>query len=151
MSTQLSSSTQKPRTNLDPLFRLITRCFAFLVLALLAAILLSLIEGATPAIKHFGFGFLTNASWDPVAQEFGALVPIFGTLITATIALIIGVPVSFGIAMFLTELCPLQLRRPLGVAIELLAGIPSIIYGMWGLMASSTLRIVKTAIGAPPD
>ena len=133
MSTQLSSSTQKPRTNLDPLFRLITRCFAFLVLALLAAILLSLIEGATPAIKHFGFGFLTNASWDPVAQEFGALVPIFGTLITATIALIIGVPVSFGIAMFLTELCPLQLRRPLGVAIELLAGIPSIIYGMWGL------------------
>ena len=133
MSTQLSSSTQKPRTNLDPLFRLITRCFAFLVLALLAAILLSLIQGATPAIKHFGLGFLTNASWDPVAQEFGALVPIFGTLITATIALLIGVPVSFGIAMFLTELCPLQLRRPLGVAIELLAGIPSIIYGMWGL------------------
>ena len=69
MSTQLSSSTQKPRTNLDPLFRLITRCFAFLVLALLAAILLSLIQGATPAIKHFGLGFLTNASWDPVAQD----------------------------------------------------------------------------------
>jgi len=133
MSTQLSSSTQKPRTNLDPLFRLITRCFAFLVLALLAAILLSLIQGATPAIKHFGFGFLTNASWDPVAQNKTGGYAVLYFEVVSTIALIIGVPVSFGIAMFLTELCPLQLRRPLGVAIELLAGIPSIIYGMWGL------------------
>ena len=139
MSTQSSSAVQKPRTNLDPLFRFITRCFAFLVLALLAAILASLVEGSMPAINRFGFGFLTDATWDPVAEQFGALVPIFGTLVTASIALAIGVPVSFGIAMFLTELCPLGLRRPLGVAIELLAGIPSIIYGMWGLFVFAPL------------
>ncbi|MDF0605547.1 phosphate ABC transporter permease subunit PstC [Neisseriaceae bacterium TC5R-5] len=118
---------------LDNLFRLITRSFAFVVLALLLGILISLLIGALPSIKHFGWGFLLSNEWDPVADRYGALVPIFGTLATSFIALLIGVPVSFGIALFLTELCPTWLKRPLGVAVELLAGIPSIIYGMWGL------------------
>jgi phosphate transport system permease protein len=86
-----------------------------------------------PALKAFGFGFLTSAEWNPVTEKFGALVPIVGTLVTSSIALLIGIPVSFGIALFLTELSPPWLRRPLGTAIELLAAIPSIIYGMWGL------------------
>jgi phosphate transport system permease protein len=118
---------------IDKSFRLITRFFAFLVLAMLIGILISLVIGAVPSIKAFGLGFLTTSDWDPVANKFGAVVPIFGTLVTSIIALLIGVPVSFGIALFLTELCPLWLKRPLGIAVELLAGIPSIIYGMWGL------------------
>lgn len=118
---------------LDLVFRTATRFFAFLVLALLLGILLSLVIGAMPSIEKFGLGFLTSRTWDPVNEDFGALVPIFGTLVTSTIALLIGVPVSFGIALFLTELCPAAFKRPLGIAIELLAGIPSIIYGMWGL------------------
>lgn len=117
----------------DRCFRGVTRAFAFLVLALLVGILISLLIGAMPSIHAFGLGFLVNSEWDPVANQFGALVPIFGTLITSLIALLIGVPVSFGIALFLTELCPTWLKRPLGIAVELLAGIPSIIYGMWGL------------------
>lgn len=118
---------------LDLVFRTATRFFAFLVLALLLGILLSLVIGAMPSIEKFGLGFLTSRNWDPVNEDFGALVPIFGTLVTSSIALLIGVPVSFGIALFLTELCPAAFKRPLGIAIELLAGIPSIIYGMWGL------------------
>ncbi|KZE32889.1 phosphate ABC transporter permease subunit PstC [Crenobacter luteus] len=118
---------------LDAAFKNLTRAAAFLVLALLLGILLSLLVGAMPSIQAFGWSFLTSSDWDPVAEKFGALVPIFGTLATATIALLIGVPVSFGIALFLTELCPVWLKRPLGIAIELLAGIPSIIYGIWGL------------------
>jgi len=118
---------------LDQIFRIVTQSFAFLVLALLIGILISLLIGSMPSIKAFGFGFLTTSDWDPVANKFGALVPIFGTLVTSVIALLIGVPVSFGIALFLTELCPPWLKRPLGIAVELLAGIPSIIYGMWGL------------------
>ncbi|KIA81301.1 phosphate ABC transporter permease subunit PstC [Chromobacterium amazonense] len=118
---------------LDKIFRVTTRSFAFLVLALLVGILISLLIGAMPTIQHFGLGFLTSSEWDPVQEKFGAVVPIFGTLVTSIIALLIGVPVSFGIALFLTELCPAWLKRPLGIAIELLAGIPSIIYGMWGL------------------
>jgi phosphate transport system permease protein len=118
---------------LDDIFRLTTRAFAFLVLALLAGILLSLLVGAMPSIHAFGWHFLVSTDWDPVNNKFGAVVPIFGTLATSIIALLIGVPVSFGIALFLTELCPVWLKRPLGIAIELLAGIPSIIYGMWGL------------------
>jgi phosphate transport system permease protein len=103
------------------------------VLALLAGILISLVVGSVPSIKAFGFGFLASAEWNPVTERFGALAPIVGTLVTSFIALLIGIPVSFGIALFLTELSPLWLRRPLGTAIELLAAIPSIIYGMWGL------------------
>lgn len=93
----------------------------------------ALVDGAMPAIKTFGFDFLTHADWDPVANKFGAVVPIVGTIATSAIALLISVPVSFGIALFLTELSPQFLRAPLGIAIELLAAIPSIIYGMWGL------------------
>lgn len=111
----------------------LTRFFAFLVLFSLAGVMLSLIYGAMPSIRAFGLGFLSTHDWDTVAGSYGALAPIYGTLITSAIALIIAVPVSFGIAIFLTELCPTFLRRPLGIAIELLAGIPSIIYGMWGL------------------
>ncbi|MBS4098779.1 MAG: phosphate ABC transporter permease subunit PstC [Sulfuricella sp.] len=118
---------------LDTLFRNTTRLFAFLVFALLAGILISLLIGSIPAIRAFGFGFLGSAEWNPVTQKFGALVPIVGTLTTSIIALSIAIPVSFGIALFLTELSPPWLRRPLGTAVELLAGIPSIIYGMWGL------------------
>ncbi|MGB7655231.1 MAG: phosphate ABC transporter permease subunit PstC [Novosphingobium sp.] len=117
----------------DILFRSVTRIAAFSVLALLAAIIFSLVSGSMPAIRTFGFGFLTSSEWDPVNDQFGALIPIVGTLVTSSIALLIAVPVSFGIALFLTELSPRILRRPLGIAIELLAGIPSIIYGMWGL------------------
>ncbi|KMN36601.1 MULTISPECIES: phosphate ABC transporter permease subunit PstC [Chromobacterium] len=131
---KLSHSPQiKTQLLLDNLFRWVTRFFAFLVLALLVGILISLLIGALPSIHAFGFKFLVTSDWDPVNEQFGALVPIFGTLATSFIALLIGVPVSFGIALFLTELCPTWLKRPLGIAVELLAGIPSIIYGMWGL------------------
>jgi phosphate transport system permease protein len=133
MSKTISDATLKRQHLADKLFRGTTRLFAFLVFALLVGIIISLVAGAWPAIKAFGFKFLFNAEWNPVTDQFGALVPIFGTLATSAIALLIGVPVSFGIALFLTELSPLWLRRPLGIAVELLAGIPSIIYGMWGL------------------
>jgi len=117
----------------DLAFRNVTRLFAFLVLAMLVGILISLVIGSWPAIQKFGAGFLASHEWNPVTEKFGALVPIYGTVVTSFIALLIGIPVSFGIAVFLTELSPLWMRRPIGTAIELLAAIPSIIYGMWGL------------------
>ena len=117
---------------MDAIFRNLTRFFAFLVFSLLAAIIVSLLIGSLPSIEKFGIGFLWSDTWDPVKDEFGALVPIYGTLVTSAIALAIAIPVSFGIALFLTELSPVWLRRPLGTAIEMLAAIPSIIYGMWG-------------------
>ncbi len=123
----------------DLLFRNLTRVTAFGVLVLLAAIIVSLVVGSMPAIHAFGLGFLSSSDWDPVNDKFGALIPIIGTLVTSSIALLIAIPVSFGIAVFLTELSPRILRRPLGVAIELLAGIPSIIYGMWGLFIFAPL------------
>jgi phosphate transport system permease protein len=123
----------------DLLFRGLTRCFAFLVLAILLGIIVSLVHGSLPAIEKFGLGFLFSSEWNPVTEKFGALVPIVGTLVTSFIALLIGVPVSFGIALFLTELSPPWLKRPLGTAIELLAAIPSIIYGMWGLFVLAPL------------
>jgi len=135
--------THKARLNrhavLDLLFHNLTRVAAFSVLALLAAIIGSLVVGSMPAIHAFGFGFLTSSDWDPVNDKFGAFIPIIGTLVTSGIALFIAIPVSFGIAVFLTELSPRILRRPLGIAIELLAGIPSIIYGMWGLFVFAPL------------
>ncbi|WFF39182.1 phosphate ABC transporter permease subunit PstC [Moraxella nasibovis] len=118
---------------LDALFVGATRLFAWLVLLILGGILVMLTYGAWPSIERFGLGFLTSSSWDVVAGEYGALAPIYGTIVTSVIALSIAVPVSFGVAIFLTELCPRFLKKPLGVCIELLAGIPSIIYGMWGL------------------
>ena len=101
--------------------------------------MLSLIVGAWPALQHFGPGFITRIEWDPVNNEYGALIAIAGTLISSTIALLIAFPISFGIALFLTEICPAWLKQPLGTAIELLAGVPSIIYGMWGLFIFAPL------------
>lgn len=118
---------------MDLLFKNLTRTFAFLVFILLAAIMASLVYGSRESIAAHGLAFLWTNEWDPVRNVYGALVPITGTLLTSFIALVIAVPVSFGIAMFLTELSPIWLRRPLGTAIEMLAAIPSIIYGMWGL------------------
>ena len=135
----LSDARLKQQVLQDMLFRGLTRLSAFGVLALLATILGSLVIGSMPALKAFGFGFLASDEWNPVTDEFGALVPIVGTLVTSGIALLIAIPVSFGIALFLTELSPRILRRPLGIAIELLAGIPSIIYGMWGLFVFAPL------------
>jgi phosphate transport system permease protein len=123
----------------DLIFRSVARFFAFLVLLLLLGIVVSLVYGSLPSIRTFGFGFLASSEWNPVTGQFGALVPIVGTLVTSAIALLIGVPVSFGIALFLTELSPAWLKRPLGTAIELLAAIPSIIYGMWGLFVLAPL------------
>ena len=123
--------TQRPF--LDLAFLLLTRGFAFLVFSLLAAILVSLVYGSQETLVKYGISFLWTDEWDPVQSEFGALVPVLGTLMTSFVALAIAIPVSFGIAMFLTELSPTFLRRPLGTAIEMLAAIPSIIYGMWGL------------------
>lgn len=128
-----SVSHFKRQERLDNLFVGSTRFFALLVLLSLGGILVSLIIGAWPAMRHFGLAFLTSQEWNPAAGEYGALAPVFGTLVTSIIALLFAVPTSFGIAVFLTEFCPPLLRRPLGVAVELLAGIPSIIYGMWGL------------------
>ena len=139
MTTSSREAHHKLQNSLDILFRNITRLSAFGVLALLLAIIVSLIFGSLPAIHAFGFNFLRSAEWNPVTEQFGALVPIVGTLTTACIALLIAIPVSFGIAIFLTELSPQWLRRPLGIAIELLAGIPSIIYGMWGLFVFAPL------------
>jgi phosphate transport system permease protein len=117
----------------DDGFRLLTRLSAITVLVLLGAIILSLISGALPAFREFGLGFLVEERWNPVTEKFGALAPIYGTLVTSFIAMLIAIPVGILIAVFLTELCPMWLRRPIGIAIELLAGIPSIIYGIWGL------------------
>jgi phosphate transport system permease protein len=121
----------------DRLFGWTAQGAAWLTLGLLAAILASLVVGAWPAISKYGLGFLTSSVWDPVKDEYGGLVMIYGTLATSAIALLIAVPVSFGIALFLTELSPAWLKRPLGTAIELLAAVPSIVYGMWGLLVFS--------------
>lgn len=133
MPTLFSDVRLKRQQLLDIVFRNTTMLFAFLVLAVLVGIILSLFVGSLPAIKTFGFKFFISDEWNPVTEQFGALVPIVGTLVTSIIALLIGIPVSFGIALFLTELSPRWMKRPLGIAVELLAGIPSIIYGMWGL------------------
>ncbi|QIL73311.1 phosphate ABC transporter permease subunit PstC [Diaphorobacter sp. HDW4B] len=121
-------------TFVDRLFGWCARAAALLTLMLLIGILISLVYGAWPSITTYGLGFLTSSVWDPVQNQYGGLVMIYGTLATSAIALLIAVPVSFGIALFLTELSPAWLKRPLGTAIELLAAVPSIVYGMWGLM-----------------
>jgi phosphate transport system permease protein len=115
------------------LFRAATLGAALLVLGLLGGVALALLIGAWPALAHFRLGFLTRELWNPVTDEFGALAPIYGTLMTSLIAMVFAVPVGFGVAVFLTQLCPRALRRPIGVAIELLAAVPSIIFGIWGL------------------
>ena len=131
----------------DPLFSALAHGAAWLTLLLLVGIILSLVVGAAPAIQHFGLGFLWSTDWDPVQEKFGGLVMIYGTLMTSLIALVIAVPVSFGIALFLTEMSPGWLKRPLGTAIELLAAVPSIVYGMWGLLVFSP--ILSTYVQQP--
>ena len=123
----------------DRFFQWVTLLFALIVLASLAGILISLAIEAMPALKHFGPQFLWTKIWSVPDDQYGALISTYGTVVTSVIALTIAVPISFGIALFLTETCPLWLRRPLGTAIELLAGVPSIIYGIWGLFIFAPL------------
>ena len=123
----------------DGLFSAVAHGAAWLTLLLLVGIIVSLLVGAAPAIQHFGLPFLWSSDWDPVKEKFGGLVMIYGTVATSVIALLIAVPVSFGIAIFLTEMSPGWLKRPLGIAVELLAAVPSIVYGMWGLLVFSPI------------
>ena len=117
----------------DIIFRALTFLFAFLVLLILGGVIVALIDGALPALRAFGLSFLITEAWNPVTEKFGALAPIYGTLVTSAIAMVVGIPVAFGVAVFITEICPIWLKRPLGTMIELLAAIPSRIYGIWGL------------------
>ena len=117
----------------DAVFRTLTFLFALLVLLILGGVIVALVEGAIPALRTFGFSFVFSEVWNPVTEKFGALAPIYGTLVTSAIAMLVGIPVAFGVAVFITEICPLWLKRPLATMIELLAAIPSIIYGIWGL------------------
>ena len=133
----MSASVQTRHQWGDWLFLNLTRSFALFTFVMLAGIIASLCISSWPTLEKFGLHFLYEREWDPPMDQFGALVPIYGTIVTSIIALLIAVPVSFGIALFLTELSPVWLRRPLGTAIELLAAIPSIVYGMWGLLVFS--------------
>ena len=151
----LRNTMRKQRLQ-DFFFHKITLLFAASVLVVLVGIIVSLAIGAAPAFKEFGAGFVTRVEWDPVGDQFGALIAIWGTLATSLIALAIAFPISFGIALFLTEICPAWLRRPMGTAVELLAGVPSIIYGMWGLFVFAPLfadhvqPLLKETIGQLP-
>jgi phosphate transport system permease protein len=135
----INNSHKNTGASLDKLFKNVTMFFAFLVFVLLLGIIITLFLGSLPALNAFGAGFFTSTEWNPVEIDFGGLVPIYGTFVTAFLAMLIGVPMSFGIAIFITELSPTWLKRPIGIAIELLAGIPSIIYGMWGLFVFAPL------------
>ena len=140
-ATQASSTrttlTVSPRANSDKLFRLLTRLAAGFTFLVVIGVLIALVNGALPALEKFGLGFLASSQWNPVTEEFGAAPAIMGTLITSLIAVLLAVPVSFGIALYINELAPAWFQRPISIAIELLAAIPSIIYGMWGLFVFS--------------
>jgi phosphate transport system permease protein len=138
VSPQVAKIIRKQRLQ-DFFFEHITQLFAFFVLAALLGILISLAIAAWPTLKEFGPAFLWTVEWDVVEDKYGAAIAIFGTVVSSLIALLIAVPLSFGIALFLTETCPVWLRRPLGTAVELLAGVPSIIYGMFGLFIFAPL------------
>jgi len=154
------------QNSLDVAFRGATWFFALLVLLILVGVIVSLVVGALPAIEHFGWAFIVSDSWNPVTEKFGAWPAIYGTLVTSSIAMLIGIPVAFGIAIFITELCPPWLKRPISTLIELLAAVPSIIYGIWGLfvfapMLQSTVQpflietlgnipLVGALFGGPP-
>ncbi len=148
-SARLSSEPQemvrraRRFATIDVAFRRITFAATLTVLVLLGGVIVVLFLGALPAIGQFGFGFVFTEIWNPVTQKFGAWAPIYGTLITSAIAMLFAVPVSLGIAIFLTEFCPRFLRRPIGIAIELLAGIPSIVYGIWGLFVLAPFLQLK--------
>ena len=117
----------------DARFRILTFMAAVIVLLIFIGVMFALVVGAMPAIRAFGWSFITSTKWNPVLEKYGALPSIYGTLVTSFLAMLLAVPIGIGIAIFLTEICPRPLRRPIGIAIELLAGIPSIIYGIWGL------------------
>ena len=138
MSETLTATGQiRPKASPSPVGDRVLHALTFgsavLVLLVLGGVFVSLVHGSLPALQTFGFGFLTTESWNPATDIFGAAAPVYGTLLTSAIALVIAVPVGLGISVFLTELCPNWLARPIAIAIELLAGIPSIIYGIWGL------------------
>ena len=151
----LRNTMRKQRIQ-DFFFHKLTLLFAASVLLVLVGIIVSLALGAAPALKEFGAAFITRVEWDPVGDQFGAMIAIWGTLATSIIALAVAFPISFGIALFLTEICPAWLRRPLGTAVELLAGVPSIIYGMWGffvfapLFADHVQPLLKSTLGQIP-
>jgi phosphate transport system permease protein len=128
------SVTQRGRAGAigDAAFRGLTFLFALLVLLILGGVIVALVDGALPALHAFGISFVVTEVWNPVTEKFGALAPIYGTLVTSAIAMLVGIPVAFGVAVFITEICPIWLKRPLATMIELLAAIPSIIYGIWG-------------------
>jgi phosphate transport system permease protein len=132
LSIERPATLRGPQHLLDGLFKYGTRAFGVVVLLILGGVIVSLIDGSWLALKTFGFGFFVTEAWNPVTEQFGAIVPVYGTIVTSLIAMLVGVPLSFGIAIFITELSPAWLKRPLSTAIELLAGIPSIIYGIWG-------------------
>ncbi len=123
----------------ERIFRAATLTAATLVLVILGGVGVSLVRGSWPALSHFGISFVTREVWNPVTDEFGALAPIYGTVVTSIIAMALAVPAGFGIALFLTELCPPALKRPIGIAVELLAAVPSIIFGIWGLFVLAPL------------
>ena len=123
----------------DGIFAGAVRAASLFILAILGAIILVLLYGGMPALRHFGFGFLVSTAWNPVTDRYGALSSVFGTLVTAVMALVFAVPLAFGIAFFLTEMAPSWLRRPIGIAVELLAAVPSIIFGMWGFFVVAPL------------
>ena len=137
--TRARAARTAPKPTFDRLFRYASLASALLVLAVLAGILVSMIHGGAPAFREFGLGFVTGTAWDIQRDQYGAGVAIVGTLTSATIALVVGVPLSLGIAVFLTQLCPPWMKRPVATTIELLAAVPSIIYGMWGLFVFAPL------------
>ena len=130
---RLAASARRGGVIGDVVFRSLTFLFALLVLLILGGVIVALADGALPAFRTFGLSFVVTEIWNPVTEKFGALGPIYGTLVTSAIAMLVGIPVAFGVALFITEICPLWLKRPLATMIELLAAIPSIIYGIWGL------------------
>ena len=150
MPTSQALNIAKLQRVQDFLFHGVTQFFALSVLIALTGIIVSLLINAWPALSQFGIGFFFSQEWDIVNGEFGGLIAIYGTVVTSVIALLIAVPLSFGIAVFLTELCPGPLRRPLGTAVELLAAVPSIIYGMFGLFVFAPLfaEYIQPALAA---
>jgi len=129
----------KRDARIEWLFRSLTRGCAVLVLTVLLGVVVALVHGSLPALKAFHWSFLTTEVWNPVTDKYGALAPVYGTVVTSLIAMVIAIPISFGVAIFLTENCPIFLRRPIGTAIELLAAIPSIVFGIWGLFVLAPL------------
>lgn len=139
MPHELSTQALRRHAFLDALLHNLTRISAITVLLLLGGVIVSLVYGSLPTIHAFGFGFVSSDQWNPVKDNYGALPAIYGTLVTSAVAMLIGIPVSIGIAIFITELCPAWLKRPISTAVELLAGIPSIIFGIWGFFTLAPL------------